>query len=336
MQEAEPPVAVTDAQLARVALRSVPERYDQNTYLGRVRRFMDVTDPRTLLTSAAELKAAESTLAAYARGAGVSMEEVWRAQKVYSAVVHPDTGNTIFPLFRMSAFGPVNVVITAGMLVPNPSTASVVFWQWVNQSFNVAVSHSNRNASNEMPPSQLASAYAAAVTVSSGLAVGLGKLVEKVPVSTVTRGMMRKFVPAVAVSAASVTNLYLMRRNEVAKGISVTDEDGRVLGTSCVAGKHAVMQGAVSRIAICLSVLGVPPVIMAGLQRTAFLRARPKMESAVQLGVIGVTVIACLPLTIGLFPQRAILPTSSLEPGLRDLKRGNGEHMQHVFFNRGL
>jgi hypothetical protein len=32
--------------------------------------------------------------------------------------------------------------LKAGMLLPNPSLKSVIFWQWANQTLNVAVSFS--------------------------------------------------------------------------------------------------------------------------------------------------------------------------------------------------
>lgn len=47
-----------------------------------------------------------------------------------------DTGEPVPLPFRMSAFVPTNLIIVAGMLMPNPSTASVLFWQWANQSLN--------------------------------------------------------------------------------------------------------------------------------------------------------------------------------------------------------
>src|SRR5437868_6684435 len=37
---------------------------------------------------------------------------------VKDTTVHPDTGQKIFPLFRMSAFVPANIFICAGLLAP--------------------------------------------------------------------------------------------------------------------------------------------------------------------------------------------------------------------------
>lgn len=47
-----------------------------------------------------------------------------------------DTGLPIPLPFRMSAFVPTNLVIVAGMLMPNQGIKQIIFWQWANQSLN--------------------------------------------------------------------------------------------------------------------------------------------------------------------------------------------------------
>jgi hypothetical protein len=39
----------------------------------------------------------------------------------------------------MSAFVPTNLVIVAGMLMPNQGIKQIIFWQWANQSLNGAL-----------------------------------------------------------------------------------------------------------------------------------------------------------------------------------------------------
>lgn len=46
----------------------------------------------------------------------------------------------------MSGYVPFNSPIVAGMLMKNPTTAQIVFWQWINQSHNACVNFANRNA----------------------------------------------------------------------------------------------------------------------------------------------------------------------------------------------
>lgn len=66
-----------------VDLLSQP-RYSQATYLGRVANFFSVIDPRTLLASDDQVRAAVATIDNYKKGqtAGVTQEQIWNAKKL--------------------------------------------------------------------------------------------------------------------------------------------------------------------------------------------------------------------------------------------------------------
>jgi hypothetical protein len=58
-----------------------------------------------------------------------SDEQLWKAQKLKSAIFHPDTDEKILPPFRMSGFVPFGWITVTGMLLPNPSWPTILFWQ---------------------------------------------------------------------------------------------------------------------------------------------------------------------------------------------------------------
>lgn len=132
---------------------------------------------------------------------------------------------------------PVNVPIVAGMIYAAPTIGNIIFWQWVNQSANVAVNYANRNASNSMSNEQIASAYGAAVLTSCSLAIGLGHWAKASKSAVIPR-----VVPFVSVATAGALNVLMMRQNEARVGIAVRDADGNVRGQSKRAGSLALEQ----------------------------------------------------------------------------------------------
>ena len=114
-------------------------RYTQDTFSGRLRHFLDMTDPRTLFVGKDELRRSLSMLEEFKKTkqlpSGACDADMWRARKIKESTVHPDTGETIFAPFRMSGFVPFGSITVIGMLLPNQTPLSTVFWQWANQRY---------------------------------------------------------------------------------------------------------------------------------------------------------------------------------------------------------
>lgn len=316
-------------------------KYDQGSFSGRFRHFLDVTDMRTLLVSEEELNQAVSMLKKYKEGTlspRPSDEELWKAKKICDAIIHPDTGEKIPLLFRLSAFVPLNVLICAGLVMPNPSTAALIFWQWINQSYNIALNYANRNASNAMSNEQIAMSYATAVSVSCSVALGMRKLIDTAFATfrESVKHTIRMFIPFTAVSIAGVANVCIMRQNEMKEGIQIRDSEGRTLGNSAVAGKRAVAQVCLSRVLTSLPVLIIPPYFMSALDRVKFFRNNPKMKIPLNLALIGGIFLTSLPAATALFPQQSEISVDKLEPQFQNLKTTSGAPIRTVFYNKGL
>lgn len=56
---------------------------------------------------------------------------------------------------------------------------AVVFWQWVNQSFNALVNYTNRNANSPLTVTQLGVSYVSATTSALVAAIGFKGFCQK-------------------------------------------------------------------------------------------------------------------------------------------------------------
>ncbi|OXB75822.1 UNVERIFIED_CONTAM: hypothetical protein H355_009455 [Colinus virginianus] len=282
-------------------------RFEQTSFYGRFRHFLDIIDPRTLFVTESRLKEAVQLLEDYKHGTlppGVTNKELWGAQKIKQAIIHPDTNETIFMPFRMSgftvfgfsfelttfrvscvlgllsfgfavfefffeltaccvhgllsllSFGHIVFGLTVfgfsfeltnfwvvGLLLPNQTIASTVFWQWLNQSHNACVNYANRNATKPSPTSKFIQGY-------------LGAVISAV---------------SIAVASANICNVVLMRHTELEEGIDVLDNNGNIVGSSRIAAKHALLETALTRVVLPMPILVLPPIIMSILENCVLL-----------------------------------------------------------------
>ncbi|CCD24909.1 Fsf1p NDAI_0E00930 [Naumovozyma dairenensis CBS 421] len=301
----------------------LPEsRYDLSTYWGRIRHCAEISDPTMLLTTKKDLAHAREVISAYRHGLiKTPTEEFWIAKKHLDSTVHPDTGETVILPFRMSSCVISNLVVTLGMLTPGLGTTGTLFWQWANQSLNVAVNSANANKSHKMSTKQLMTNYAAAVTASCGVALGLNSVVPKLKnVTPNTKLILGRLIPFAAVVTAGIVNVFLMRGNEIQKGISVYDSNGDEVGKSKKAAFIAVGETALSRVINATPIMVIPPLILVKLQKGALMGKSVGMQTLANLGLIAATSFAVLPFALGVFPQRQSIHVKKLETELHGKK----------------
>uniref|UniRef100_A0A3P9CC47 Sidoreflexin n=1 Tax=Maylandia zebra TaxID=106582 RepID=A0A3P9CC47_9CICH len=294
-------------------------RFDQNTFFGRFRHFLDVIDPSTLFVTEKRLRECVELLDHFKQGTlplGVTNAQ---------AIIHPDTGEKILMPFRMSG----SVV---GLLLPNQTLASTVFWQWLNQSHNACVNYSNRNASKPAPASKFLLGYLGAVTSAVSIAVGLNVLIQRASrFSPTTRLLVQRFIPFPAVASANVCNVVLMRHSELSEGISVLDNNGNVVGTSRVAARHALLETALTRVVMPMPILVLPPLIMSALEKLPLLQRQKRLVLPVHSLVCLAAFSLALPLAISLFPQMSQISVDQLEPEI-----AMATDCKIVTYNKGL
>lgn len=107
-----------------------------------------------------------------------------------------------------------------------------------------------------------------------------------------------RLVPFVAVATAGVLNVFLMRGEEIRHGIDVfpllSEEDKskvetgelevKSLGKSRKAATLAVGETAISRVMNATPIMVLPPLALVRLQKTEWLKQRPRMVTPVNLG----------------------------------------------------
>ncbi|XP_070219523.1 sideroflexin-2 isoform X3 [Bos mutus] len=252
-------------------------RWDQCTFLGRVKHFFNITDPRTVLVPERELDWAK-------------------------------------------------VMVEQSRTMP-----AVIFWQWVNQSFNALVNYTNRNAASPTSVRQMAVSYITATTTAVATAVGMNMLTKRAP------PLVGRWVPFAAVAAANCVNIPMMRQQELIQGICVKDRNHNEIGHSRRAAAIGITQVVISRITMAAPGMILLPVLMERLEKLRFVQRVRVLHAPLQVLLSGCFLIFMVPVACGLFPQQCELPVSYLEPELQDtIKAKYREPVPHVYFNKGL
>lgn len=312
-------------------------RYDQSTFSGRAKHFFITTNPLNVLATDEQLEKAKAIVDAYKAGTedkNLTEDEIWAAKQLYDSAFHPQTGEKLFLPGRMSFQVPGNMVITGSMMTFYKSTPSVIFWQFANQTFNAIVNYSNRNASVNVSDEQLATAYVAATSASVITALGFNKIISSSP--ALAGGIVGRFVPLIAVAAANCVNIPLMRQQELLKGIKIETANGEDAGLSQNAALEAIKQVVPSRVGMAAPAMFIPPLIMSRLEKTATLVKNPWLKAPATVLLTGLCLTFSTPLCCALFPQKAEIKLSDLEPSLEFAVSNKFPGQTTFYYNKGL
>jgi len=285
-------------------------RWDQSTFVGRLKYFFAVTDPRLSLLGDQELEGAKYLLELYKNKQepeGTTEEQVWRAKHIYESAFHPDTGEKQNVFGRMSFQVPGGMIITGAMLQWYRSNVGVIFWQWVNQSFNALVNYTNRNANVEQDNSQLVVAYVSATSAALVTSLGL-----KAYLAKRASPLVQRYVPYAALAAANMVNIPLMRRTEIENGIACCDDEGTPVMNSKTAAIFGITQVVFSRIVMATPGMTILPVVMERLEKKAWMQRIKPLHGPIQVLFVGCFLLFMTPTACALFPQAASIKTSTV------------------------
>ena len=303
-------------------------RWDQSTYIGRAKHFFAVTNPLNVLCSSQRLAWAESVVKNAKVRNSLSEEEIWRAKYIYDSAFHPDTGDKMFLLGRMSAQVPMNMTITGCMLTFYKTTPQVIFWQWFNQSFNAIVNYTNRSGKSQISNNTLITSYCAATGGALATALSLNAMVKTLP------PLIGRLVPFAACSAANSINIPMMRRTELSDGVTLYTKEGEAIGESKTAAKEGITKVVLSRIGMGAPGMIFIPMIMNVLERRGVLARYPRISAPLQTILCGVSLTFATPLCCALFEQKAAISVDRIENHLKE--RLKNSDIKYLYYNKGL
>ncbi|XP_028391372.1 sideroflexin-2-like [Dendronephthya gigantea] len=309
-------------------------RWDQSTFSGRFQHFAGITNMLLSLKSDKELNDAQNLLNLYREKKeppGTTEDQVWNAKTLYESAFHPDSGEKMNLFGRMSFQVPGGMLLTGALLQFYRTVPQVVFWQWVNQSFNALVNYTNRNAKSSITGKQIGVAYVSSTTTAVAVSVGLNSLVKRAP------PLVARYVPFVAVAAANCVNIPLSRQSEIINGIKVYNKDGEELGHSKRAAVKGISQVVESRIAMAAPGMLIIPIIMEKLEKYRWMQRIKVLHMPIQVLLCGVSLTFMVPAACSLFPQKCSMKVEHLEPELREkIKESKNADIDTVYFNKGL
>ncbi|MFH4977901.1 hypothetical protein AB6A40_004610 [Gnathostoma spinigerum] len=308
-------------------------KWDQSSYLGRLKHFLTITNPLNLLADDEKLRETEQIVLNYRKGIfnpSMTVDELWKVKHIYDSAFHPDTGERMVSFGRMSAQVPCNTVLITAMQVCYKSTIGTIVSQWLNQTFNAVVNFTNRSGNTVTTNQQLLLAYFGATGGAVGTALGLNSVAKRFP------PLINRLVPFAAVAAANFINIFMMRYREIEDGTDITNDKGEKVGASTVVAFCALTEVLISRIGMSSLPMVLTPICVNALMKKPWYRSRRWLDVATQSLLAATLLLISTPGFCALFPQRMKIPVNRLEKSVQEDLRKKSYSEGVVYYNKGL
>ncbi|XP_041645424.1 sideroflexin-4 [Cheilinus undulatus] len=303
------------------------------SFVSRLRIWVDLLDPRFLLASDAEIQKAHTRLEKQQKH-NVTVNE-GHVLNLSLASVHADSGHVLPLIFRPPAFLPASAPLVIASILPHRGVLPALFWQFLLQSYSVGFNHVNRNSSSEKrQKTSEKQLLLMAGTISFSTCAGalpqifINRLnITSAPVQT----FFRSIFPVPLSAALAFYNVLSIRSKESKSGIQVFDSDGNPVGFSKTAGQKAVRETALSRAALMGTTAAVPNLLVLLLKRTQLFQRNSLLVGPFHFLSAAVVLGLMIPTSFSLFPQVGMISKENVEEDLR-ATAVNG----HLYYHRGL
>lgn len=257
----------------------------------------------------------------------------YQKYKIKESVIHKDTNKPIYWLFRFSSFIPVNIPICFG-LITSKTIYGQMFWQVINQSYNVGFNYANKPHSKNINNNDLINMYTFAVVSScsiSGIVSYYTKFIFNNTNNHFFHTLCRGFFPFTSVFLSSTLNLYFVRKNDFENGIKLVDKNNNEAGKSINMAYNSFTETATCRTMFRFMSCMFPPIIeyivMKNSKIENIMKNNIKLWTFFRLGIITTCLYISMPLSFSFYPQMMKINNNNIEPEFKN---------KELFYNRGI
>uniref|UniRef100_A0A3Q4B0W9 Sideroflexin 4 n=1 Tax=Mola mola TaxID=94237 RepID=A0A3Q4B0W9_MOLML len=277
-------------------------------FLSRLKIWVNLLDPTSLLASDAEVQKAHDLLG---------------------------NADALVCVISSLAFLPISAPLVVASLLPHSRVKPALFWQLLLQSYGAGFNHANRNSSSEQgTKTSLKQLLLITGTVSYATCAGalpqifINRLgVRSAPIQT----FFRSILPIPLSAALAFFNVLTIRSEEAETGIQVFDSKGNPVGLSKAAGEKAVRETALSRAALFGVTAAVPNLLVLLLQRRRLFQRNSLLAAPLRHISAALVLGLMIPVSFSLYPQLGTIKKGNVEEELQAAADDG-----HLFYHRGL